>query len=145
MSKYFILIIVASIFISCKITDLQKKYSISATYNTYSGGAGNGKGIIFRLQIFAKDNSLFSVESFYINSKKIPFQTRAIQNGLDLEANYFVPFPPTTLQNNSSKEITDEIITKNKFNPSWIVINANGKHFKINDIIYKSTIVQIAP
>jgi len=147
MRKSYYFLFVAIMFTGCMgMNAKQKNYTVAATYNSYSGGAGSGKGIIFNVQVLSKDQSAFTIESLFINGKKIPFQSRPVPGGVNINSNYFVAFPVKTLQNKDKpQEITDEMITKNKFAPSWIVINKDGKHIKIKNIIYKSTGYQVAP
>ncbi|MFI5221853.1 MAG: hypothetical protein ACHQK8_05980 [Bacteroidia bacterium] len=108
-------------------------FKISATYTPYSTALGKGKGIIFRVNINSAKS--FTVDSFYVNSKPMLFIFTPTSKGVMVEANYLKNKSEPVLKKDETTsaelgEITDEIIVKKKFYPSWLVVTQSGKQWK---------------
>ena len=93
---------------------------------------GKGKGIVFRINIKNYNDSNFSVDSYYLNNKKIEFTTIKNNGITQIEANYLVNTEVINFNENNvnptTKDIEDPIISEQKFYPSWVIINGkNGK------------------
>lgn len=121
----------STLHISCsskkaKSVTSKKGLNISSTYLPYSTALGKGKGIIFRVSIETNDTS--AIDSFFVRGKSIPFVVTYKQNAAFIEANYLVNIPEPSIGNDApSHTITDPIITKNEFYPSWLIIKQHNK------------------
>jgi hypothetical protein len=107
-------------------------YKIDAEYYSYITAMGKGKGIVFRINIKNYNDSNFSVDSYYLNNKKIEFTTIKNNGITQIEANYLVNTEVINFNENNvnptTKDIEDPIISEQKFYPSWVIINGkNGK------------------
>jgi hypothetical protein len=110
-------------------------YNLMGTYSTYTTALGKGKGVIFRISISNKENKPFTVDSFYVNNTPMKFRMVHTSIGEIVESNYLVNIPEPSLNVDGTTSITskveDQIITKNKFYPSWLIIKQAGKKIKI--------------
>jgi hypothetical protein len=139
--KLSYLFITAIIILSFKSHPHQLKdetsYRVKANFLAYQTAMGKGKGIIFRLTISNSNlKTDFTIDSFYIHNKSLPFVIKKIKNGLTLESNYLVSKPEPSLSSDTKKTenlnpTNDVIIDKHQFAPSWIIINHQGKTNKI--------------
>ena len=113
----------------------KSSYNVTATFYPYTTAMGKGKGIIFRINIVNKLSRKCSIDSFFVNSKSLPFTVKNNSNGISLESNYLENTSEPTLNKDGStnkpKEIDDEIITQHKFSPSSILINESGNKIKL--------------
>jgi len=110
-------------------------YKILASYSPFTTALGKGKGIIFRITIAEKDKKHFTVDSFFVKNTPMKFRVIHTPVGEIVESNYLVNTPEPSLNSDGStnkpSEVEDEIISKNIFNPSWLIINQAGKKTKI--------------
>jgi len=115
--------------------DKEQPLKIIATYTPYHTAMGKGKGIIFRINVSSKTGNKFTVDSFFVKNIPMKFLVKTVSEGLMIESNYLVNTPESSLNKDGSinkpGEIKDEIITKLKFSPSWIIVNDGGEMLKI--------------
>jgi hypothetical protein len=113
----------------------QEKYKINATYTPYITAMGKGKGVIFRVKISNINFDNFSVDSFIINNKSLPFTQNSNDSFVAIESNYFKriesPSNAVDSKNNVVKEIDDSIITDQNFYPAWVIVSNNNEKFKL--------------
>ena len=137
--KYIYLFLLIAIFGNRQLFSQNKSktnFKIIASYYPYTTAMGKGKGIIFRINIFSKSTNKISIDSFFVNSKSLPFIIKNNLNGVSIESNYLKSKdePSALIDGNETKipnEINDKIIVQKKFYPSWILVNQKGKHIKL--------------
>lgn len=137
---YFYSIFLIAIFSNHNLFSQTRKskssYKVSATYYPYTTAMGKGKGIIFKVDVFCKSIKKFTIDSFFVNSKSLPFILKNNSKGVSVESNYLKSKEDPSVPSNGTEmkipnEISDEIIVKQKFYPSWIIINQQGKYIKL--------------
>ncbi len=115
----------------------ETSYRVKANFLAYQTAMGKGKGIIFRLTISNSNlKNDFTIDSFYVHNKSLPFIIKKIKNGMTLESNYLLSKPEPSLSSDTKKteniiQNNDVIIDKHLFTPSWVIINHEGKTNKI--------------
>jgi uncharacterized membrane protein YcgQ (UPF0703/DUF1980 family) len=121
----------------------QEKNRIIATYTPYITAMGKGKGIIFRVKISNINFDNFSIDSFIINNKSLPFTQNRNDSFVAIESNYLKSKKEPSFSDDSKLEITEEIedpiILNQKFYPSWIIITNNIEKIKLIIENYKNT------
>jgi len=121
----------------------QEEYKINATYTPYVTAMGKGKGVIFRVKISNINFDQWSVDSFIINNKSLPFTQNSNDSFIAIESNYFkqIESPEMNIdsKNKVVKEIDDSIITDQNFYPSWVVITSQNKKIKLIIANYQKT------
>ena len=131
----FILFIFCNNFLHSQNRNTSNPFLIKATYTPYTTAMGKGKGIIFRVNISNSMNKSFTVDSFFVNNLPMKFSSKNVSKNTIIECNYLVNSSEPSLNPdgtmNKSLEINDELINKQKFYPSWIVVEQNGKKRKI--------------
>jgi hypothetical protein len=115
--------------------DESRNYRSDATYYPYVNGTGTSKGILFRVKMAQKEKKNFTIDSFYVHAKPVPFITKNTSDGIWVEANYVKVTAEPLLGENGKvkdpKQDEDEIITQQKFYPSWILVSDGGRRVKI--------------
>lgn len=121
----------------------QEKHEINATYTPYVTAMGKGKGIIFRVKISNISFDQWSVDSFIINNKSLPFTQNSNDSFVAIESNYFKstesPEMYVDSKNKVLKEIDDAIIKDQNFYPSWVIITSKNKKIKLIIEKFKTT------
>lgn len=113
----------------------QEEYKINATYTPYVIAMGKGKGVIFRVKISNINFDQWSVDSFIINNKPLPFTQNSNDSFVAIESNYFkrIETPEMNVDSKDKviKEIDDSIIIYANFYPSWVIITSKNKKIKL--------------
>jgi hypothetical protein len=121
----------------------QEKNRIIATYTPYITAMGKGKGIIFRVKISNINFDNFSIDSFIINNKSLPYTQNSNDSFVEIESNYFKSTESPEIyvdsKNKVIKEIDDSIITDQNFYPSWVIITSKNKKIKLIIANYQKT------
>lgn len=142
MKPITLLIVYFLILFSCvsksnkKTIVYQEKYKINATYTPYITAMGKGKGVIFRVKISNISLDKFSIDSFIINNKFLPFTQNSNDSFVEIESNYFKrtesPEMNVDSKNKVIKEIDDSIIINQNFYPAWVIVTNNNQKIKLN-------------
>ncbi|MCX6185427.1 MAG: hypothetical protein NTU43_00325 [Bacteroidetes bacterium] len=131
--KYGALIVLLILQVSVGVA--QNNISIkNTTYTCYNTAMGKGKGIIFRFQILRQNtrlNNKITIDSFYVNSIAIPFLTRRDGYSFSIEANYLKNISEPIIDTKTPSTFQDDIISKHKFKPSWVLLTINDHREKI--------------
>jgi hypothetical protein len=125
---------------------LQDSNEIRFTYDDdtpYITAMGKGKGIIFRVKISNINFDNFSIDSFIINNKSLPYTQNSNDSFVEIESNYFKSTESPEIyvdsKNKVIKEIDDSIITDQNFYPSWVIITSKNKKIKLIIANYQKT------
>ena len=121
---------------SCKsVKKSGSDFQIIAYSYPYQAAMGSGSGVVFRLNIKPHKAGDFRVDSFFVNKKSLPFIITQSDTGLNLETDYFKSKSDPLIGMNGEYvnmpvETVDSITAFQKYEPSWILIQAQGKMIK---------------
>lgn len=106
------------------------------SYTPYTAAMGKGKGIIFRVQLDRTSQDAFTIDSFYVGNKPLPFLLHTSGTTVLIEANYLVSEPEPAEGGEGAPARTgrrspDPLVDEHAFYPSWICIIHNGKISRI--------------
>jgi hypothetical protein len=133
LNEFFFFVCICLICCSCAVPRKSAgiPVALSGSYSTYQSNQGMGRGIIFRVPLQEAFLQSYTVDSFYINDRAMPFLLREANGTRHLEANYYVSAGVPASEGAMvvpQKAGRDSILMDNHFYPSWILVSgAQGK------------------